>query len=315
MTYMKHVLLAFLMAVAASTACAQGFYDSPLEVDAYGYVKDRYTIFFQPRREGETPIVWPPNPANSPPFPLHSSGQDPDSIEAALALNGDVIAILDVINAVFVRMSAREAERLRQDPRVVYIEQDQMLYAQGGNSGTSPPPPPLYAPQAVPPANAPQLYRSERFTLSLPAIDHNGIPGFYQDATIEYLPEKGAWRLYDYRRAVPVAEIREVSVRSTVERPAQVFLRISGEFADGCRQVGDVGLRQDGPAFKVYLYYRAGSEPSGQHDCTAGMVPFSVTVPLPVYGLVAGTYTYDVNGRFIGSFTLAADNVLPPLLQ
>jgi hypothetical protein len=36
-------------------------------------------------------------------------------------------------------------------------------------------------------------------------------------------------------------------------------------------------------------------------------VDFQVTIPLDVYGLSAGTYTYDVNG-VTGSFTLGSDN-------
>ena len=45
--------------------------------------------------------------------------------------------------------------------------------------------------------------------------------------------------------------------------------------------------------------------------CTQAVRPFTEVIPLSVYGLEAGTYTYEVNGEFSGQFTLQQDNVIP----
>lgn len=45
--------------------------------------------------------------------------------------------------------------------------------------------------------------------------------------------------------------------------------------------------------------------------CPAMMYPYHYTVPLDVYGLAAGTYSYEVNGVKSGTFTLQQDNKFP----
>ena len=42
----------------------------------------------------------------------------------------------------------------------------------------------------------------------------------------------------------------------------------------------------------------------------SSIFPFRKTIPLPVYGLRAGTYSYSINGGNNGTFNLAVDNEL-----
>lgn len=297
-------LISLVLLCGSAAVFAQGYQYGPFEVDANGYVKDRYIIAFQPRREGEVPVVWPPNPANHPPFPEHSSGQSFADVEAALQLNGDVLSILDAINMVIVRMSAREAERLRADPRVLYIEQDRMDFVAQGPTAV---PAPLRVPEALSPPANPQLTFTGRYTLTLPSVDSEGIPGLYQNATIEYLPQTGVWRLFDYAKAVPVERIDEVRLILTSEVPVQALLEIEGQLTNGCLEVGEPGVKQVDGDFIVYLFYKPVAS-----DCTGtdDLRPFRRVLPLPVYGLLSGTYDWTFNGSFGGSFTLTADNVL-----
>ena len=77
------------------------------------------------------PLIDPPDESKrglkSVPFGEHSTGQSKEALAEAMALNGQVLAILDTINAVHVKMSAAEAEKWRQDERVESVEQDMLL--------------------------------------------------------------------------------------------------------------------------------------------------------------------------------------------
>jgi len=46
-----------------------------------------------------------------------------------------------------------------------------------------------------------------------------------------------------------------------------------------------------------------------QEVCIQVIAPFEETIPLEVYGLPAGTYTFEVNG-VQGTFNLEMDNML-----
>lgn len=175
---------------------------------------------------------------------------------------------------------------------------------------TSQPPPALYVPGVAPVPPNPVLYDNGDYLLALPLIDYDGKPGAYQDAVIEYAKDARAWQLSEYRQAVPVTEIEDVSVSFNTGKPAQVVLTITGTFTNGCAQAGDVAIQRSGAEFIVYLYYQDGSLPGPHHSCGAQMTPFLKSVALPVYGLAAGTYAYTVNGEFSRTFTLATDNVL-----
>lgn len=56
------------------------------------------------------------------PFGEHSSGQSREELARTLNLNGQVARIFDVINAAHLHIDSAEAERLKQDPRVLRVE-------------------------------------------------------------------------------------------------------------------------------------------------------------------------------------------------
>ena len=148
-------------------------------------------------------------------------------------------------------------------------------------------------------------------TLKVPAVDVGAKPGFYQDVTIEFFQDD-KWRLVSASEGKEVAEIEKVTLVKTSTVPTQVFLRISGEFSNGCPQIGQISHRLVGSTFEVAVYYanNAWLRNPGEIACTLAIVSFTRTIPLPVYGLPAGDYNYSLNGKFSGSFNLAADNVL-----
>jgi hypothetical protein len=295
----------FTLCLSVTVAHADQY--GPFEVDANGFIKDRYTIAFMPRVEGEIPLVPLPRPEdrlNPVPMGQIPAWVDKAAIGQALNLDGEVLTVWMSMNAILVRMSATEATRISADPRVRWVQQSQIGVVDGTISSQEPEP--------IDFRNNPELTRSDSFALRLPFVDYNGIPGLYQDAKIEYLPQNNTWRLSGYTRAVPIAEIEDVHVIVTDEVPVQVFLELTGSFTNGCQALGEVGMKRINDVFAVYLFYKKSPFPPGTPQaCTADVRPFRKVIPLGVYGLTARTYSWNVNSKFGGSFTLAADNVLP----
>jgi len=97
--------------------------------------KDRYIVMFKMPAEGQPPIVIKANRemnlsrANRVPFGQHSTGQKLEDVELALNLNGEVISILDAINAIQVRIPESEVEVLRKRPDVISIRPVQINFA------------------------------------------------------------------------------------------------------------------------------------------------------------------------------------------
>lgn len=292
--------LFFLMLCLSANANAQLACDDPPIIDEYYLAKDRYRIAFRTPQDGEAWVIWRPIPENRGKYAVgQSSGQTIAGLEDALDFDGRILAIWDFSNAIDVCMSAEQAAQWSADPRVNYVTQKTIMY-----SSTAPPP------GAADPArfsNNPQLSLTDAYTLKLPFVDFNGIPGQYQDAEIEFQPQSGMWHLVRYKHLDPFRGIETVDVIVTGEVPAQVFLDIRGKRYNGCGNPGEAGIKRDGSTFTVYLFYEYVPP-----DClgTDDVVNIRKVVPLDVYGLPAGSYTWTLNGKFEGSFTLPSNNVL-----
>jgi len=149
-------------------------------------------------------------------------------------------------------------------------------------------------------------YASSRLTI--PAVDANGKPGFFQDVVIEPAGDN-LWRVAELYEAVPISVIEQVEVVRTDSSPVQIFLKLSGTFRSGCGEVDQVSHTVNDKHFTVVAYYKLDKQP-GQISCTQALVPFTYTIALPVFGLSAGEYQYTLNDSFSGSFVLNADNSL-----
>ena len=60
----------------------------------------------------------------------------------------------------------------------------------------------------------------------------------------------------------------------------------------------------------VLLYYKISDLPPNEIARATMMTPFETIVPLPVYGLEAGEYTFTVNSGYLGSFDIERNNSL-----
>lgn len=145
--------------------------------------------------------------------------------------------------------------------------------------------------------------------LLLPAVTADGQPGFFQDVVIESAGDN-LWRVSELYEGIPNRHISQVELIKIDTNPVQIFLKIEGNFPNGCSAFGRVNTQLEGNAFELMAYKAVNKLAPGWVACTQAMVPFSETIPLPVYGLNAGTYTYSLNGEFAGTFTLDRKNSL-----
>ena len=150
-------------------------------------------------------------------------------------------------------------------------------------------------------------YDSHTLQLSIPSVDSSTQPGAFQDAVFEYLPN-GFWRLAEYIDGITIKFIDSVELIKTSTFPVQVFLKISGKFTNGCLAFGRVGHRLANNTFDVFIYYDNAVFGSPGTICSTNVTSFTKVIPLPVYDLNPGTYTYKVNTAFGGTFTLQSKN-------
>jgi len=142
-------------------------------------------------------------------------------------------------------------------------------------------------------------------TLTIPSVDLNDEAAVYQDVTFEYT-KRNNWALLNFQRGKKIQEITHVTLVQTKEFPIQAFLKISGVFNNGCQQMGQVATQITDNQIETSVFYD--NSTINNRFCTMVMTPFNQTIPLPLYGLKAGTYNYSINHNFTGSFSLTKDN-------
>ncbi|MDP1558876.1 MAG: hypothetical protein Q8K59_08715 [Nitrosomonas sp.] len=146
--------------------------------------------------------------------------------------------------------------------------------------------------------------------LIIPTINTPDQVGQFQDARFE-LTAQGAWQLLDFKevgaQGLGLAKVDKVELIKTDAFPVQVMLRVTGYFSDGCTGMGQINHRLENDQFNIIINATRPAE----LICTQAIVPFRRIIPLPVYGLSAGSYSYRINSDDVGAFELAVDNELP----
>lgn len=150
--------------------------------------------------------------------------------------------------------------------------------------------------------------------LTIPSVNTPETAGKYQHVTFK-LTDQGTWQLLGGRELgvnigvtslmLPFMQAAEVTVIKTDSFPVQVFLRINAGM-NPCSSLGQIIQRRENNRFDVTVTVQFDYD-SRTQSCGASFVPIIRTIPLNVYGLGAGTYSYDING-IKGVFELTADN-------
>lgn len=155
--------------------------------------------------------------------------------------------------------------------------------------------------------------------LFVPRVDSIERAGQFQSARFELLAD-GSWRLVEVESVssprLQAVRVAQVEVVKTSSFPVSVYLRASGvQQLCGYDGRARVHQRSVNGRFEVAISVRHTDfateqlAATGSLACTADARAFKMTIPLPVYGLAAGTHSYAVNG-VTGSFTLDRENVL-----
>ena len=144
-------------------------------------IADSYIVTFKKSTASAPSLILPQkkavNGVTPPPlFGKHGTGQSQIALEKTLGINGHVISIFETINAAHFMMGATEADKLRHDPRVLYVEQDRILTAQTTETN------PGWAldrlDQSLPPLNNTYTYNSSGVGQTIYILDSGLNPNF-----------------------------------------------------------------------------------------------------------------------------------------
>lgn len=103
---------------------------------------------------------------------------------------------------------------------------------------------------------------------------------------------------------IATAAVDSIEIQTSETFPVEIAIRARGDLPDGCTEINEVLVSQDGTSFNILVT----TVRPGDAVCTEALVPFEEIVPLDVAGLPAGTYAINLNG-LTGSFTLDVENV------
>ncbi len=169
---------------------------------------------------------------------------------------------------------------------------------------------PVFSQQNTPASDYP-IFKDRKLTI--PRIDTEEQAGNYQKAEFQFDDSTNSWKLLNYieTKIVPGPATYEEKVEAIIidSSPVQVFLKVSGQFSNGCAYFQQINQTLKNNTFKITLHLGPNPFPSGI-ACTLSLVPYEKIIPLEVYGLPAGTYEYSVNEQHTGTFTLSKDNTL-----
>jgi inhibitor of cysteine peptidase len=118
-------------------------------------------------------------------------------------------------------------------------------------------------------------------------------------------PEQPESPVQSGRERGQTAIVDDLEIMLLESFPVQVNAVVSGNLPDGCTNLDEFEVEQEGNTFNIIIW--TVREPEAV--CTLALVPFEESVPLEVEGLEAGEYTVIAQSQS-ATFTLDVDNTL-----
>tara|TARA_R110001599_G_scaffold55442_2_gene153445 strand:+ start:494 stop:1042 length:549 start_codon:yes stop_codon:yes gene_type:complete len=159
------------------------------------------------------------------------------------------------------------------------------------------------------PADA-SITQDDTLILQIPSVGFSSDPGKYQNIMLQSGETELTWTLLSGDTVDKINTVSTVSVVKTSEVPVQVLLKVGGNIAT-CVDAGKYAFTINENKIDTFLYYDPATVPPAGTGCVDTVKPFVKVIPLPVYGLDAGEYSFSINGKLNGTFTLTVRNELP----
>ncbi len=151
------------------------------------------------------------------------------------------------------------------------------------------------------------IYDEENKILIIPRVDTTERAGAYHSVVFYYIEETGHWFLPGAHSHNGDISIDEVTITVTDTFPTKVFLHITGEKFI-CREITPIDQRLAENIFEIRIHTDITDSAFLGSACKQDREPFVRVIPLSVYGLNAGTYEYNVNDEYHGTFSLLENN-------
>ena len=128
---------------------------------------------------------------------------------------------------------------------------------------------------------------------------------------LQFIAANNTWVLLNYQESIISPDkgiyIDKVETIVTDTYPVQVFAKVTGNLPSSCYSIGQINQRLVDSHFEIAIHSILLETLAA---CPAVLVLFEKIIPLEVYGLAAGHYEYQVNGKYDGSFSLSVENKL-----
>lgn len=142
-------------------------------------------------------------------------------------------------------------------------------------------------------ANAgPAVYQNNVLTIHEAAVIGDDGNSYFKNVRFE--PNaNGTWRFSGATQR-PLVEVEEISIRSLPSAPATVEVTVTGYKSLPCVELEPPGMSRSSDTFYVVIA-EAALEP--EESCVAIVEPVELTFELDTFGLEAGAYQLNVNGK------------------
>lgn len=138
----------------------------------------------------------------------------------------------------------------------------------------------------------PAVYQDDVLTISEAVVIRDNGSTYFKDVRFE--PNtNGTWRFVGGTQR-PLVGIEEISVVSVATEPPSVEVTVEGYKSVPCVELEPLGMSRSGDTFYVVI---AETVLGPAESCIAVIDPFTLTFELDTFGLAAGAYKLNVNGK------------------